>query len=49
MDATGLAPAIEARTGIPVLDSIACALWGALERLGVERTPLREAGLVFRH
>lgn len=49
MDASALAPAIEARTGIPVLDSIACTLWGALERLGAERTPLHDAGMMFRH
>jgi maleate isomerase len=49
LDASSLAPAIEARTGIPVLDSIACTLWGALERLGAERTALREAGMMFRY
>jgi maleate isomerase len=48
LDASRMAPAIEAQTGIPVLDSIACTLWGALERLGAERTPLREAGMMFR-
>jgi hypothetical protein len=30
MDATRLGPRLEASLGIPVLDSIACALWGAL-------------------
>jgi maleate isomerase len=49
MDASALAPAIETRIGIPVLDSIACTLWGALETLGIDKTPLHPAGMAFRY
>lgn len=36
MDASRLAPRVERDTGIPVLDSIAVALWGALRIAGVQ-------------
>ncbi len=49
LDATRLAPQIEARIGIPVIDSIACALWGALDALGIAKTPLEPAGTMFRY
>ena len=48
MDATRLAPRIEARTGIPILDSIACTLWGALRAGGIDATQLTPAGQIFR-
>jgi maleate isomerase len=51
MDATRLAPRIESRIGIPVLDSIAMGLWGALDLLGVPKGPLHDAGAgeIFRY
>ena len=49
MDASRLAPQIEARTGIPVLDSIAVTLWGALDTLQIAKTPLQHAGTMFRY
>jgi maleate isomerase len=49
MDATRLAPQIEARTGIPVIDSISATLWGALDTLGIAKQSLREAGSIFGH
>jgi maleate isomerase len=49
MDATRIAPRIEARLGIPVLDSIACTLWGALDVLGLDKARLQEAGMAFRY
>jgi maleate isomerase len=48
MDASTLAPALEARLGIPVLDSIATTLWGAMDLLQIDKTPLHEAGRMFR-
>lgn len=48
MDATRLAPQIETRTGIPVIDSIACTLWGALHAAGIDTAPLAPAGRIFR-
>ena len=42
-----IAPAVEAEFGIPVLDSIAATLWGALAILGVDPAPLAPAGRVF--
>lgn len=48
MDATRLVPEIEARTGIPVIDSIACTLWGALKVAGIDTAPLRPAGRIFQ-
>lgn len=47
MDATRLAPVIEARTGIAVLDSIACTLWGMLELLRIDKAPLYGSGRLF--
>lgn len=41
------APAIEAETGIPVLDSIAVALWGAMRAAGAPTAPLAAHGRVF--
>jgi maleate isomerase len=49
MNASGLAPSLEARIGIPVLDSIACTLWGAMDVLRIEKAPLHHAGMVFRY
>ncbi|MFN4276286.1 MAG: aspartate/glutamate racemase family protein [Ferrovibrio sp.] len=49
MDTTRLAPQIEARTGIPVIDSIACTLWGAMQVAGIDTTSLASAGQIFRH
>jgi maleate isomerase len=49
MDASRLAPSLEARIGIPVLDSIACTLWGAMDVLHIEKAPLHHAGMVFRY
>jgi maleate isomerase len=49
MDASTLAPAMEARLGVPVLDSIAFTLWGALDRLAIPKTPLHDAGMMFRY
>ena len=48
MDASVLAPAIETRLGIPVLDSIASTLWGAMDLLQIDKTPLHGAGRMFR-
>lgn len=48
MDATRLAPRIESRTGIPVIDSIACTLWGAARAAGIDTAPLAPAGRIFR-
>lgn len=47
MDAVRLAPHIEQRIGIPVIDSIACTLWGALKAADVEALPLQRAGRIF--
>ena len=49
MDASRLAPSLEARIGIPILDSIACTLWGAMDVLHIEKAPLHHAGMVFRY
>ncbi len=40
-------PALEAETGIPVLDSVAVALWGALRAAGVETARLARWGRLF--
>lgn len=48
MDGTRLVPQIERRTGIPVIDSIACTLWGALQTAGISTAPLSPAGRIFR-
>lgn len=47
MDAAFTAAALEQQLGIPVLDSIAVTLWGALERLGADKTPWRRFGKLF--
>jgi maleate isomerase len=49
MEATRLAPVVETSPGIPVLDSIACALWGALDALRIDKSPLHPAGALFRY
>jgi len=41
------APELEAELGIPVLDSVAVALWGGLRAAGVDSAPLRRWGRVF--
>jgi maleate isomerase len=40
-------PALEAETGIPVLDSVAVALWGALRAAGAGTTGLARWGRLF--
>ncbi len=47
MDATRLAPQVEQRTGIPVIDSISATLWGALELLGIKKQTLRASGVIY--
>jgi maleate isomerase len=47
MRGPGIVPSIEAAFGIPVLDSIAVTLWGALRRLGIDAAPLSNAGRLF--
>jgi maleate isomerase len=42
-----IAPALEAELGIPVLDSVAVSLWGAIGAAGAEAAPLRAHGRVF--
>ncbi|MBR0655849.1 Asp/Glu/hydantoin racemase [Roseomonas arctica] len=41
------AAAIEAETGVPVLDSIAVSLWGALRAAGAPTAPLARHGRLF--
>ncbi|MES2711009.1 MAG: aspartate/glutamate racemase family protein [Pseudomonadota bacterium] len=41
------AAAIEAETGIPVLDSIAVSLWGAMRAAGAATSPLSRHGRLF--
>lgn len=41
------APALEAETGVPVLDSTALGVWGALRTMGAPLAPLRRWGAVF--
>lgn len=48
MDATRLAPALETHLGKPVFDSIACALWGTLDLLGVDKRPWHAWGRLFQ-
>ncbi|MBL6456517.1 aspartate/glutamate racemase family protein [Belnapia sp. T6] len=43
----GVAAALEAETGIPVLDSIAVSLWGALRAAGAETAGLARWGRLF--
>ncbi|MBK1661019.1 maleate cis-trans isomerase family protein [Paracraurococcus ruber] len=42
-----IAPALEAELGIPVLDSVAVALWGAIGVAGGDAAPLARHGRVF--
>lgn len=42
-----VASAIEARTGVPVLDSVAVTLWGCLTRAGIPTGRLAQFGSVF--
>ena len=49
MDASRLVPSLEARIGSPVLDSIACTLWGAMDLLQIGKAPLHHAGMLFRY
>ena len=44
---TAVAPALERDLGIPVLDSIAVTLWGALRLLAVDTSPLARWGRLF--
>ena len=44
---TRAAAALEAETGVPVLDSVAVSLWGALRAAGVETTALAGWGRLF--
>ncbi len=43
----GIAPVLEAECGIPVLDSTAVGVWGALRAAGVAMSPLARFGRVF--
>jgi maleate isomerase len=43
------APALEAALGIPVLDSVAVSLWGALVVAGADPTPLSVWGGCSRY
>ncbi|WP_135466120.1 maleate cis-trans isomerase family protein [Crenalkalicoccus roseus] len=45
--AARLVPALEAALGIPVLDSVAVALWGALRAAGADPSPLAAWGRLF--
>lgn len=47
MDMAITAAALEQKLDIPVLDSIAVTLWGALERLGANKAPWRRFGRLF--
>ena len=42
-----VAPGLEAETGIPVLDSVAVSLWGALRAAGAETAGLARFGRIF--
>ncbi len=43
----GRAARWEAAHGVPILDSVAVSLHGALEAIGIDRTPLRPHGRLF--
>ena len=43
----GVAPGLEAELGLPVLDSVAVALWGAIGAAGGDAAPLATQGRVF--
>lgn len=47
MRGAGLAAGLEAELGIPILDSVAVTLWACLDRLGLDRRPLRSWGRLF--
>jgi maleate isomerase len=47
MDAAGLAPVIEAETGVPVYDSVATTLWACLGAVGADSAPLKGWGRLF--
>ena len=47
MRGPGIATAVEEEFGIPVLDSIAITLWGALNALGIDAAPLANFGRLF--
>lgn len=49
MDGASLAGALEAETGIPVLDSIALALWASLRLAGADVRRVRGWGRLFEH
>lgn len=42
-----IAPALEAELGLPVLDSVAVSLWGAIGAAGRDAAPLARHGRVF--
>ena len=42
-----VAPGLEAETGIPVLDSVAVSLWGALRAAGAGTAGLARFGRLF--
>ncbi|MDX6805954.1 maleate cis-trans isomerase family protein [Terrihabitans rhizophilus] len=42
-----IAPALEQRLGIPVLDSVAFTLWACLRKLGIPMEPLAQYGRMF--
>jgi len=48
MDASALADPLERATGVPVLDSIAVSLWGAIRAAGREPQRVRGLGPLFR-
>lgn len=43
----GIAPEIEAGTGIPVIDSVSAALWGSMRAAGADPARVRGWGRVF--
>jgi maleate isomerase len=47
MDAAGLAPALEAQTGLPVYDSVATTLWACMGAAGRDLAPLAGWGRLF--
>lgn len=47
--ATALVPALEAETGIPILDSIAVVVWAALRLAGADPARIRTWGQLFQH
>lgn len=42
-----VAPAVEAETGVPILDSVAVTLWGCLAKAGMPMDELQRFGSVF--